>query len=101
MLQNMYQPWDIPAKTKVTEVGVPLPLAVVIEDTTVEQAGGAVAFQEEEPVMMMDELDGSEDQQVLVTDWERKAGSFELDHLERRFEVPWGILADEDALKAT
>ncbi|KAH7333418.1 hypothetical protein BKA65DRAFT_44490 [Rhexocercosporidium sp. MPI-PUGE-AT-0058] len=61
MLQNIYQPWDIPAKTKVMDDGVPLPLMFLKEDMTPEEAGGSVAFENEEPVMVMDELDGNDD----------------------------------------
>ncbi|KAH6716284.1 hypothetical protein BKA61DRAFT_341109 [Leptodontidium sp. MPI-SDFR-AT-0119] len=100
MLQNVYQPWDIPAKTKITDDGVPIPLAFVRQDMAAEDVGGTVDFETEEPVMIMDKLDGSDDQQVTVTDWERKAGSLNLKQLDRNFDVPWGILIDEDALRA-
>ncbi|KAG4434764.1 hypothetical protein IFR05_009755 [Cadophora sp. M221] len=100
MLQNVYQPWDIPAKTKITDDGVPIPLAFVKQDISAQNGGGTVAFESEEPVMIMDELDGSDDQQVIVTDWERKAGSLNLEQLDQNYDVPWGVLIDKDALKA-
>ncbi|KAH7381757.1 hypothetical protein BKA64DRAFT_212667 [Cadophora sp. MPI-SDFR-AT-0126] len=98
MLQNVYQPWDIPAKTKVVDGGIPLPLAFLNLDVTAEEAAGSVDFEDEEPVMIMSVLDGSNDQEVQVTDWERKAGRLSLKQLSRQYEKPWGILIDRDAL---
>ena len=98
MLQSVYQPWDIPSKTKLTYCGVPLPLAFLNRDMTAEEAAGNVGFEEEEPVMIMDLLHGSDDQEVQVTDWERKAGKLSLKYLNRQYERPWGILIDRDTL---
>ena len=98
MLQAVYQPWDIPSKTKLTDSGVPLPLAFLNRDVTADEAAGNVDFGEEEPVMIMDLLDGSDDQEVQVTDWERKAGRLSLKNLNRQYERPWGILVDSDTL---
>ncbi|XMA14754.1 hypothetical protein WAI453_007545 [Rhynchosporium graminicola] len=100
MLQDKYQPWDIPATTKVVENGVPLPLMFVREEISADETEGMVPFEEEEPVMVMDELSGDALQRVTATDYERKAGSFTLAHLERKFERPWNILVDKEALKA-
>ncbi|PVH70260.1 hypothetical protein DL98DRAFT_597956 [Cadophora sp. DSE1049] len=98
MLQNVYQPWDIPSKPKITDSGIPLPLAFLNRGVTAEEAAGNVEFEEEEPVMIMNILDGSHDQEVQVTDWERKAGRISLKQLSRQYERPWGILIDRDAL---
>ncbi|KAI9050356.1 hypothetical protein LZ554_005522 [Drepanopeziza brunnea f. sp. 'monogermtubi'] len=101
MLQPIYQPWDIPARIRIRDDGVPLPLAFLLDEKAAVESKGNVGFEMGEAVMVMGKLDGTVKQEVLVTDYERHAGSFEISQLDQSSAgAPWGLLVHAEDLKA-
>ncbi|EKD15667.1 hypothetical protein MBM_06295 [Drepanopeziza brunnea f. sp. 'multigermtubi' MB_m1] len=101
MLQPIYQPWDIPTRIRIRDDGVPLPLAFLLDGKVAVGSKGNVSFETGEAVMVMGKLDGTVKQEVLVTDYERHAGSFEISDLDQSsVGAPWGLLVHAEDLKA-
>ncbi|EKD20605.1 hypothetical protein MBM_01287 [Drepanopeziza brunnea f. sp. 'multigermtubi' MB_m1] len=102
MLQNVYQPWNMPARTRITDDGVPIPLGFLRQSSRAKDVVSTVPFEEGEAVMIMSEdgEDADSKQVVRVLDYERRAGELDVSLVDRAINIPWGILVDEEDLMA-
>ncbi|KAI9048332.1 hypothetical protein LZ554_008125 [Drepanopeziza brunnea f. sp. 'monogermtubi'] len=102
MLQSVYQPWNMPARTRITDDGVPIPLGFLLQSSRARDVGSTVPFEEGEAVMIMSEDgEGADSNQVVrVLDYERRAGELDVSLVDRTINIPWGILVDKEDLMA-